>query len=59
MIITRTHRATKDFFDRAVAIYCGEHPTLRLIYREGEIGVGVCPIDENGHTARRHSVPDA
>jgi len=48
-----------QLIDSSVAVDCGEDTLLRRIDGESEVGVGVCPVEQNGHGAGRHSVPDA
>jgi hypothetical protein len=42
-----------------VAVNCGEDSLVCRIDREGEVGVGVGPIDQDGHGTGGHPVLDA
>src|SRR6516164_3238432 len=42
--------------DRAFAVDCGEDSLLNGIDGEGEVGVGVSPIDQDGHRAGGHPI---
>ena len=41
--------AAQDIIDRTLAIYCGEDPFLCGTDGQGEVGLGVSPIDKDGH----------
>ena len=49
--------AAQDIIDRTLAIYCGEDPFLCGTDGQGEVGLGVSPIDKDGHETGGHPAP--
>jgi elongation factor P--beta-lysine ligase len=45
LIIDYYRGAPQYLADRALAVDCGEYALLCRIYRQGEVGIGVSPID--------------
>src|SRR5271165_1211034 len=58
-LVARLRSDPLDLIDRAVAVDCGEDSLLCRIYGEGEVGVNVGPIDQNGRRTGGHPVADA
>src|SRR6516225_4431788 len=58
LLIIHSRSIPQDLIDRAVAVDCGEDSLLCLVDREGEIGIGMGSIDQDGHGAKGHAVRD-
>ena len=59
LLITSRSRAPQDLIDRAAAVDCGQYSLLRHIDREGEVGIGVGPVDEDRRKTGRRPVANA
>jgi hypothetical protein len=59
LVAHRLRSDPHDLCDRSAAIDCREDSVLSFMDRKGEVGVGVGPIDQDGHETGGHSVPDA